>query len=265
MSLSIITPISYDYQYAFKAISRYYNIADEIFLGLDKDRISWSGHRFDFDIEAVLSFIKKIDVDNKIHLIEGNFHQFPSDMIEDIKPHLSIPFKNETDERNRLSLLCKEGNWVMSVESDEYLLNPSEFKAWLDTIKEDIEFRAKFISVYKCFEDRLLTIAGTTEYPDVGTKKKGQFHSARTVSNSNYVQSPLVMLHFSWGRTRDELAIKFKNWGHSDSFDTDKYLEMWDRITLDNYKNYTNLHPLYGPTWPSLTLMSLNDFSEIEK
>jgi hypothetical protein len=263
MPLSIITPISYDYKYAFNAIARYYNIADEIFLGLDKDRISWSGHKFDFDTNAVMDFIKKIDIKNKIKLIEDDFHLFPNGKIEDTKPYLSIPFKNETYERNHLSLLCKPGNWVLSMESDEYMLNPLEFKTWLDGVGDDVEFRAKWIFVYKTFGDKYLITTGTPELPDMGTKRRGEFYCARTIyPNGNYIQSPLDILHFSWGRTREELEMKFKNWGHSDSFDTKKYLEMWDGVTLDNYQNYSNLHPLHGPIWPSLTLIDSTKFKE---
>ena len=37
--LTFITPLAYDYAYSYATIEAYYGIADEIILGVDKDRI----------------------------------------------------------------------------------------------------------------------------------------------------------------------------------------------------------------------------------
>ena len=44
---SVISLISYDAnRFLPKSIERYYNYVDEIILGIDKDRITWSGNPF---------------------------------------------------------------------------------------------------------------------------------------------------------------------------------------------------------------------------
>ena len=46
---SAISLISYDSEYLPDSIAKYYDFVDEIVLGLDKDRISWSNNSFKFD------------------------------------------------------------------------------------------------------------------------------------------------------------------------------------------------------------------------
>ena len=50
---SVISLISYDAEYLPASIKTYYNYVDEIVLGLDENRTSWSGNQFSFDEEAL--------------------------------------------------------------------------------------------------------------------------------------------------------------------------------------------------------------------
>jgi hypothetical protein len=61
---SAISLISYDASYLPKSIASYYDYVDEIVLGLDKDRISWSGNAFTFD-ELLFAELAKLDVEIK--------------------------------------------------------------------------------------------------------------------------------------------------------------------------------------------------------
>ena len=61
---SAISLISYDAVYLPNSIKSYYKYVDEIILGLDKDRISWSGHKFSFDENKLWVELKKIDTLN---------------------------------------------------------------------------------------------------------------------------------------------------------------------------------------------------------
>ena len=51
---SVISLISYDAAYLPESISKYYNYVDEIILGLDKNRTTWSGNNFSFDETKLL-------------------------------------------------------------------------------------------------------------------------------------------------------------------------------------------------------------------
>jgi hypothetical protein len=56
---SAISLISYDASYLPKSIASYYDYVDEIVLGLDKDRITWSGNAFTFD-DLIICTISRV-------------------------------------------------------------------------------------------------------------------------------------------------------------------------------------------------------------
>ena len=74
--LSFVTLVSFNCEFLRPVIESYYSIAQEIVLGLDQDRISFSGNKFDFDDETFRKMIREIDVEGKIRVIEDNFHSF---------------------------------------------------------------------------------------------------------------------------------------------------------------------------------------------
>lgn len=246
--ISVITPVAYDYKLFFESVMCHYAISDEIFVGLDVDRISWNGNKFTFNDAEFFDYVKKIDVDHKIKVIERNFHT------------LSKPMQNETLEKNYLSGLCKPGNWKLQIESDENMLNPNEFKQWLETKDLNCAIRGQWITVFKAFGDDLLIANDPGGKVEIGTKKVSQYTIART-TNEPSIQSPMLLLHYSWGReSKEALAEKFRNWGHAGDFDVDTYVNLWDSITLENHKEFKNLHPLDPTGWPSLSLINKSEY-----
>ena len=72
---SAISLISYDAHLLPNSIKTYYEYVDEIVLGLDSDRISWSRNKFSFDETALWKELGAIDTKGKISVIEENFHK----------------------------------------------------------------------------------------------------------------------------------------------------------------------------------------------
>ena len=67
---------SYDAnRFLANSIKTYYNYVDEIVLGIDKDRISWSGNSFEIDEPELWSELSALDGDSKITIVEEDFHQ----------------------------------------------------------------------------------------------------------------------------------------------------------------------------------------------
>lgn len=252
MNCSFYTPIAYDYIYAFSSIISYYDIADEILLGIDKDRVSWSKKKYDFDEEIFSSKIKQIDKDKKIKIIEGDFHK-------------TIPILNDTNERNYISTLCKKDNYIIGIDSDEILINPKEFKEWLDSQdKFKMDVRCMWHSVYKSFGTNFL-ITTPLEPAIIGTNRRNSYKKCR-LTNCYAELSPLQVLHFSWGRSREEVIQKIENWSHSSEFDRNGYMKLWDKVTINNYKQFTYLHPLgLKKWWVKLHLETLDSFNINEK
>ncbi len=251
-NLSLVTLLSYDYVYAFEAISKYYDIADEIILGLDSDYVTWSGNKFDFDESALTDFLARVDTEKKIRVIRQNFHQLPR------------PIDNDTTERRFLSTQCKAGNWIIQIDADEIMLNKNEFKQFMEDNSDLLDgcaIKAHWITVFKSFDDGKFLVIDADGATDgrifIGTKSPNSYTMCRDTSETA-IQTPLRLLHVSWGRSREELQKKLENWGHSKDFDTKAYIEMWDKVTLENYQSFTNLHPLHGPHWPKLKTVDLN-------
>jgi hypothetical protein len=111
---SVISLISYDADYLPKSIEKYYDYVDEIVLGLDKDRISWSGNKFSFNESKLWAELGKLDGDNKISIIEEDFHKS------------SVAIENDNYERNFLKSHCTH-DCIISIDADEVLLNAKSF------------------------------------------------------------------------------------------------------------------------------------------
>jgi hypothetical protein len=242
--LSFVTLMAYDYAYALKAVRSYYEIADEIILGVDADRISYTHKPFEMDMGEVRRELEKLDVRGIVRVVEGNFHR---------EKH---PLDNETRERSELSMLCAEGNWIVQIDSDEMLLNAREFRNWLIPADADACVWAKWISVFKTFGDRALVIHPANESTPVATKWRGAYTAARR-TNQPGAGSPLQMLHFSWGRSGGELRQKLENWSHSWDFDLEGFYRLWESVTLQNYGQFRNFHPNEPALWPGLAVVEI--------
>ncbi len=243
--ISIITMLAYDFRYSYVAIRSYYDIADEIILGLDADRLSWSQLPFSIDFDEMKAFIADIDTKKKIRIVEGNFHS---------QDH---PMKNDTLERSILSREAQPGNWVVQIDADEMLLNATEFRTWLLTKNPAHNcVYARWITIFKTFGNKVLAIDPPGEEVPVATFARGQFTIARATAQPG-IMSPLQLLHFSWGRTPEELKKKLTNWSHAQDFDVESFFRPWDSVTLENYQQIKNFHPLHGPTWQGLKLSTI--------
>ena len=243
-ALSFVTLLAYDYRYAFLAVRSYYDIADEIILGVDRDRVTHSGNPFHIDMREVADFVGGIDRAGKIRIVEDDFHSQPT------------PMDNDTHERNVLSLACRPGNWVVQIDADETLVDPAAFGEWMPTAPQDAQIKARWISVFKVFGDTALVIDPAKETAPVATLRRGEYTLARCTVDRP-VLSPLLLLHYAWGRTREELKFKLHNWSHSKDFDVDAYFRLWDSVTMENYRQFKDFHPIVRGAWMELAPCSI--------
>jgi len=144
------------------------------------------------------------------------------------------------------------------------LLNPDMFAQWMKTAPKDLQIGARLLTVFKTFwnETRgnydVLMPEPPIECALVGTMLRDSYARIRRTSQ-DILSSPLLLMHFAWGRERAELEQKLANWGHSKDFDTGKFLALWDSVTLENYETFKELHPLDPPKWPRLAVVAVND------
>lgn len=265
MKNSVISLISYDADLLPGSIRRYYNYVDEIVLGLDSDRITWNKNNFSFDEEKLFDELAKLDTDNKISVVEDNFHKFDE------------PIQNDNYERNVLKDHCSY-DVILSFDADEYLLNAKDF------FLEYLPIAAPYLKThdicmnwavpYKTIDNTTLVISekdGTPFFREdqgISATKDSEYVYARwtdkSASGSNRLKSPLVAMHFSIDRTKKDLAFKLANTGHAKELQHNPMLSLWDNVTLKNYTQLqdfktTKLGPLQ---WPSLTAVNTQDLEE---
>ena len=258
---SVISLISYDAnRFLAHSIKRYYNYVDEIVLGIDKDRITWSGNNFSFDEDSLWSELSQIDGESKISIIEEDFHQS------------AVAIENDNYERNFLKEQCPH-DWIFSFDADEMLVNAKDFFLNFCPLVEKYynktDLCMTWATPYKVVEDiegnsQTLMIANTDASPFFGenqgfvTSKESTFTYARWTNNSaaggNRLLSPLVALHWSLCRPETELHEKINNIGHSDLVEQDPFYQIWSQVTWDNYHELENFKTsgLGGSQWPTL-------------
>ena len=252
---SVISLISYDAAYLPESISKYYNYVDEIILGLDKNRVTWSGNNFSFDENKLWKDLGAIDGDSKISIVEEDF----------VKSKVAI--ENDNYERNFLKAQCTN-DWIFSIDADEYLINAKDFFYNYCPIVERYYNRADicmtWATPYKTIDDTTLVIANEDGTPFFGenqgmvTSKDSTFTYARWTDKSaaghNRLLSPLVALHWSLCRTKEDLHEKINNIGHSDLVENDPFYQIWDKVTMDNYEELHNFKSsgLGTAQWPIL-------------
>lgn len=257
---SAISLISYDAnRFLAKSIERYYDYVDEIILGIDKDRITWSGNQFEIDDDALWSELSNIDGDSKITIIEEDFHQS------------EVAIENDNFERNFLKNECTH-DWVFSFDADEMLVNAKDFFynfcPIIENYRHDYDFCMTWATPYKVVTDGEESITLVIANPDgspffgenqgVVTSKDSTYTYARWTDKSaagdKRLMTPLVACHWSLCRPEDELHEKINNIGHSDIVEEDPFYQIWSQVDINNYKELKDFKTsgLGGAQWPKL-------------
>ena len=259
---SAISLISYDSEYLPDSIAKYYDFVDEIVLGLDKDRISWSNNSFKFDENKLWKDLKTLDVKNKIEVIEENFH--PS----------KIAIENDNYERNFLKDKCTH-DWIFSIDADEELVNAkhffNNFVPLMEKYYDKVDWMFTWLTPWKEIEDKTLVIANEDntlhrEAPQgFVTHKNNTFRYARWTNNTRQMLTPLVVLHWSLCRTEKNLKQKINNIGHSDIAKEDPFFQNWKHTDLKNWDQLKNFKTSgFGNNqWPKLVCVETQSLRHV--
>tara|TARA_Y100000034_G_scaffold136800_1_gene215887 strand:+ start:14949 stop:15767 length:819 start_codon:yes stop_codon:yes gene_type:complete len=255
---SAISLISYDSYMLADSIRSYYNYVDEIILGLDEDRVSWSKNKFTFDESKLWKELQTIDGDNKISIIEHNFHES------------NVPIENDNFERNYLKSQCKY-DWLFSFDADEVLVNPHSFflkyVPLVEPYYDKVNMTFTWFLPYKKLEEDYLVIAtddgrffkGDTQ--GFTAIKQDTYTYCRWTSCSRRLASPLAIMHWSFCREEAAVDQKINNFGHSDKTGSDPFFPNWKLIDRENYMNLRNFKTSgFGEAqWEKLILVPGNE------
>ena len=261
--ISVISLISYDASFLPRSIASYYDYVDEIILGLDENRISWSGNKVSFDEDKLWDDLQKLDIQGKRTVIEDNFHRS------------SNPVENDTHERNVLKEHCSH-DLVLSFDADEILVNAKEFFVdYLPLIEDrtDVELMFTWYLLYKDIPEKngYLIISDETRQhifkKDIqgfsANRKLHTYHYCRWTNAPKKLLSPLAILHYSFCRTDKELDDKINNFTHSVESKVDPFYAVQRSVNYDNYKELLNFKTHgAGAQWPTLQFMSRDTMHE---
>jgi len=226
------------------AIPLVYQSADKIVLALDKDLKTWSGNYFEIDA-SFFTWVKEFDIQGKIFWFRECFFD----------PQKTA-MQNETRERNMMAEFMGKGI-CLQLDADEFMLDFDGLKHYLKKNesklvgKEKIQICGFLTNVFKQVDEGYLFVNEVspfylgTNYPDYirGRKNKNQ--------KKWYV--PFQIIHMTWGRDKEELKFKIKNWGHNVDFDGESFLQFWDSVTKDNHKQIKRgFHPFSDKYWKEL-------------
>ncbi len=255
MKAAGISLLAYDTVYFEESVRSYLDIVDEVVIGLDENRETWSGGSFDLDPHITS---RLLGISDKVRIVEDQF----------FIPGLSA-MENDTRERNFLSSHVQGADWLLSIDSDELLMNASDLQDFLASQSDkDNCLLGNWVSVYKELDDSYLVVGNSGEvflHPTpIVTSVPEIFINARWTTQSN-IMSPAILLHFTWARSEEELRRKLDNWGHSSDFCIDHHFELWVNADGTNFRTYKDFHPLEPEAWPGLVKIAKEDLREVSR
>ncbi len=247
--------ISYDYKMIFTSMDLLYNYVDEIYLAIDKKRLTWSGNLFELP-DFFFDQVERFDTNKKIKFYFDDFYQ------ENLTPI-------ECDTRERTMLANKMGKgWLLQIDVDEYIYNFNEIadylrKKWYLLLFPNwtpVVFRANWVTLYKQLPNGVLYIKNNETFPLV-TNVPFYEYCRENTKTTNY-QTNLQVIHQSWARSDEEVSTKLKNWSHRKDFNTNEYLEFWRNLTSENYKSFKDFHPVYPKDWNKLHFIEAKNIED---
>ena len=250
--------VSYDYELLKNAIPQVYADSDTIFLAIDKKRKTWNGKIFIID-DAFFEWIDVVDVEKKIVIYEDDFYVSTLTTME-----------CEVRERKMLAEKMGLGNWLIQIDADEYFLDFKSFVVFLksknyflnEPEKNPVQISPFLINLYKRLDDKGILyvekptkIMVATNFPDY---KVGRQTRKRII----YFKG--LLLHECLSRTKEELELKFNNWGHDVDINKNSFIKKWESVNEGNYKSMENFFYIEPEKWKKLAFVEGKTIKEIE-
>lgn len=211
---TFVTLACYDWRLLPTSIAAYHDVADEVLIGLDRDRLTWSGPPFSLDRSALEHALRDFP---KCRIIEDRFYQ----------PNLT-PLQNDCRERSRLARLARN-EWVVEVDADE-IVDGAAIVAELPRVPDGHQLYGFWRDILKVDGDTALlrdTRAGG-KLCALATKSKARKYARQTGEPPHVAD--ITVEHLTTARPEQELAQKYRSWGHSDTI-SQSALADWRNLT----------------------------------
>lgn len=246
--------VAYDWHLLKNSLPRVYEASDIICLALDKNRVAWSGERYEFDNEAFYSFVSQIDTEKKILIYEDDFFDPKLDKRQNCNRH-----------RTMLAEKLGKGGWHIQIDSDEYFLDFNGFAKYLKTVNGNPQPHQKalnvccaFVPLFKKTDDGYLYVHFEKGLPEIipMATNRPDYQRARQNGHFNHL-APYYVVHETWARNDEELWFKINNWGHASEELGEKkarmsYFKLWKAVDEHNFQYLKNFNAASPEAWPSL-------------
>lgn len=250
--------VSYDYELLKNSLPTIYKESDAIFLAIDKNRKTWKGDSIEIN-PIFFDWIKTFDIDNKIVIYEDDFYV----------PTLTT-MQCEVRERKMLSEKMGIGNWLIQIDADEYFLDFKSFVAFLKSKnhflknpeKNQIQVSPFLINLYKRLDDKGVLYVEKPTKVMVATNFPNYKVGRQTRKRIIYFRG--LILHECLSRTKEELELKFNNWGHEVDINKKQFLEKWESVNETNYESMENFFYIEPEKWKKLVFTKGKTLKEIE-
>jgi hypothetical protein len=252
--LTIVTPrlnayiLAADPAWVEKSIQSYYGLVQRIVVSYDKSGRSWTGKPL--PVDDCLARLASVDSHGKLDWRPGDYARSGHD-----------PLENETYQRQHALQQASDGaDWVIQLDTDEVISNPDLFNESLMAADaggyDALVYPARNLyqrtnaGLFLEHSSRLWRCLASYPGP-VAVRSGVELHLCRQGGTNLYVVGfadgtlPLyfmppvpvrrvisfndAILHFSWIRSDDEMALKVTTFGHAHNFDWSSRLRRWRR------------------------------------
>jgi len=222
--------MAYDYNFIKHSLPVIYGDSDTIVISIDKDRLTWSGNKFDFD-EHILDWIKEYDIENKISIYQDKFF---------IESNSSM--QNDTRQRNMTAEYMGLDGWHIQIDVDEVFINFNEFvkylkyqKKYLNNPKENpIVICAYWVVVIKSIADGFFFDKSTFHSFPVATNYPIYKIARDTLYKRKYLN--YIAVHHTYNRDEEALLFKLLNWSHNAESINKGVIKNWKLLDESNFK-----------------------------
>jgi hypothetical protein len=242
--ISVLSLISFDHSMLLESIATYLDAVDEVILGLDADRTTWAGQKFEVT-DSFFSALKSLDNDNKVKIIEERFFEAGAQ-----------PVQNFTRVRNALSTKASEDSWLLSIDPDETILNLQEFIDFLRTFTgNNIAIFGKQVLLLKQEGDNVFIVENDDWSKDdipLATKKRNGYTVNRH-TDEPVAFAPVCLINNSWGRPDKDLDLKLH---HSPYFAEMGFKQFLEGLNAANYTQFKGFNPFGADIWERVDLVN---------
>lgn len=153
-------------------------------------------------------------------------------------------WESEEAQRNTGQALLQDNDWILWLDPDEFMSDYDweQLRGYLESSAADASVVRNQRVFWKNKE-----VSPCNDYQQLIVARPHVKFIDKRVVNSGYDVAPVELLHFSWGRTDDEVWSKITHYAHAKDFDTKKWFnEVWKA------NKQTDLHPTTPETLKAL-------------